>query len=157
MKYLVLIIASFAFLGCSQPAPGPTTTPDTPATSATPAASPSVASTPGAAAVSFGNLKDGDTVKSPVKVVMVVEGMEVKPAGEDVPNSGHHHIIIDGEPVPKGQPVPADDTHIHFGKGQTETELTLEPGEHTLTLQFANYAHQSYGPDLSNTIKVTVE
>ena len=53
--------------------------------------------------------------------------------------------------------MPTDDTHIHFGKGQTETELKLAPGKHTLTMQFADGAHRSYGPDLSSTISVTVK
>ena len=60
--------------------------------------------------------------------------------------TGHHHLIVDGKAVPKGSVVPADATHMHFGKGQTETTLKLPPGKHTLTLQFADGAHQSYGP-----------
>ena len=99
---------------------------------------------------------DGATIKGPVKVQMGVEGLTVKPAGTMEANTGHHHIIVDGKGVEKGTAVPADDTHIHFGKGQTETELTLAPGKHTLTLQFADGAHRSYGPALSTTITVTV-
>ena len=41
--------------------------------------------------------------------------------------------------------MPADEKNIYFGKGQTNFEITLEPGEHTLTLQFADGFHQSYG------------
>lgn len=87
-----------------------------------------------------------------------VTGMTVTPAGQHIEDAtrGHHHLIIDGAPIPQGQPVPFDDTHMHFGKGQTETELTLAPGTHTLTLQFANGAHLSYGPALSTTIRVEV-
>ena len=108
------------------------------------------------AKVFFVSPADGATLKSPVTVKMGVEGMEVKPAGTLDKGTGHHHIIIDAEGVPKGTAVPADDKHIHFGKGQTETSVTLEPGEHTLTLQFADGAHRSYGPAMSTTIKVTV-
>ncbi len=106
--------------------------------------------------VSFASPENNAQVKSPVKVVMQVQGMEVQPAGEVLPNSGHHHLIIDGASVPEGDVLPADDTHIHFGKGQTETEVELTPGKHTLTLQFANGAHLSYGPDMSQTITVEV-
>lgn len=95
-------------------------------------------------------------VASPVHVVFGVEGLEVKPAGEVVPNTGHHHLVIDGEPVPAGEAVPADATHIHYGKGQVETDVELTPGEHTLTMQFADGLHRSYGPDYSATITVTV-
>lgn len=106
--------------------------------------------------VSFASPENDAQVKSPVKVVMQVQGMEVQPAGEVVQNSGHHHLIIDGASIPEGEVVPADDTHIHFGKGQTEIEVELTPGKHTLTLQFANGAHQSYGADMSQTITVEV-
>ena len=96
-------------------------------------------------------------VRNPVAVEMGVEGFLVKPAGEIVEGTGHHHIIIDGQPEPLGMIVPADATHIHFGKGQTSAELTLSEGNHTLTLQFADGLHRSYGPELSQTISVTVK
>ncbi|MDH5656970.1 MAG: DUF4399 domain-containing protein [Spirochaetia bacterium] len=107
--------------------------------------------------VFFTEPADGAVIEGKVKVMMGVEGMEVKPAGELVEGTGHHHIIINGSSVEKGMVVPADEKYIHFGKGQTETELELEPGEYSLTLQFANGLHESYGPDLSQTIKITVK
>ena len=107
--------------------------------------------------VFFKNLEDGAVVSSPVKVEMGVEGIIIKPAGELVEGTGHHHIIINEGPTPYGTVVGADETHIHFGKGQEETELTLEPGAYTLTLQFADGFHRSYGDKVSKTIKITVE
>lgn len=109
--------------------------------------------------VSFANLKDGATVKSPVEVKFGVEGFTLRPAGEDALDhtSGHHHLIVDGAGEPIGTVVPKDATHIHFGKAETSTKLELTPGEHTLTLQLADGAHFSYGPALSTTIKVTVK
>ncbi len=98
----------------------------------------------------------GTAITSPVHVVMGVHGKTVHAAGEIIEGSGHHHIIVDGEPVPDGTVVPADETHIHFGGGQLEADVPLTPGEHTLTLQFANGMHESYGPDWSKTITVTV-
>ncbi len=59
--------------------------------------------------------------------------------------------------MPAGEVIPADDKHLHFGKGQSEAEVKLTPGPHTLTLQFADGAHRSYGPELSKTIKITVK
>ena len=112
---------------------------------------------PAEAKVFFVSPKDGETVKRPVTVQMGVEGMTVQPAGQIVPGTGHHHIIIDSEGVPKGKIVPADKQHVHFGKGQTETVLELEPGTHKLRLQFANGIHASYGEQLSSEITITVE
>lgn len=107
--------------------------------------------------VYFVNIEDGSTVSSPFTVEMGVNGMEVEPAGELSKNKGHHHLIIDGTFGPKGMVVPADSTHIHFGKGQTSTEVKLSPGVHTLTLQFADGFHRSYGEKMSASIQVTVE
>ncbi len=111
-----------------------------------------------AGTVDFGNLKDGQKVKSPFKVQMKVDGFKVRPAGEDATDqtSGHHHLMIDEPATPKGEIVAADATHLHFGKGQTETTLTLPKGAHTLTLQFADGAHRSYGPEMSKTVHITV-
>lgn len=107
--------------------------------------------------VYFVSPKDGQTVTSPFQVEMGVEGMEVEPAGEVNEGFGHHHLIINGSYVPKGQVVPTDATHIHFGDGQTVTDdIELPPGKHTLTLQFADGVHVSYGEPLSATIEVDV-
>lgn len=113
---------------------------------------------PADAKVFFKNLEDGQTVTSPVKVIMGAKGMKVVPSGEVKEGTGHHHILIDaGDFLAKGTVVPSDSSHLHFGKGQTETELTLTPGEHTLTLQFADGLHRSYGKQLATSITITVE
>jgi hypothetical protein len=110
-----------------------------------------------AQSVDFVEPKDGATVTSPFKVVFTVTGMTVAPAGEMRDNTGHHHLLINAQDVPEGTVIPMDDTHKHFGKGQTETELSLPPGKYKLTMQFGNGAHQSYGPKLSKSINVTVQ
>jgi len=106
--------------------------------------------------VFFKNLKDGQTITSPFKVEMGLEGMSVAAAGQVKDGEGHHHIIIDGKPMKAGQVIPADKNHLHFGTGQTETQLDLSPGEHTLTLQFADGLHRSYGKRMASSIKVKV-
>ena len=111
---------------------------------------------PDNAKVFFVSPKDGASVSSPVSFSMGVEGMEIKPAGEIVEGTGHHHIIVDSDSVAKGTAIPADEKHIHFGKGQTEASLELAPGEHSVRLQFANGAHLSYGPQLETVISITV-
>ncbi len=112
---------------------------------------------PEGARVFFVNLEDGAVVSSPVKVEMGSEGIKVQPAGEIMEGTGHHHIIINEGPTPYGTVVGADDTHIHFGKGQEETELELAPGKYTLTLQFADGFHRSYGDNMSSTISIEVQ
>ncbi len=107
--------------------------------------------------VSFVEPLDGATVSSPFKVKFAVSGMDIKPAGDMSANTGHHHLLINADPVKAGEVVPADATHLHFGKGQTEAEVKLIPGKYTLTMQFADGAHQSYGPGLSKSIKITVK
>lgn len=106
--------------------------------------------------VFFVEPKDGAVIKSPVKVVMSVEGMTIKPANGLAEGTGHHHILINKDFMPPGQVIPTDDTHRHFGKGQTEAVLDLPPGDYKLTLQFADGLHRSYGKDLSATINIKV-
>lgn len=112
---------------------------------------------PTGSSVSFGEPADGATVTSPVKVVMNATGVTIQPAGELKSGTGHHHLVIDGQPVSEGEVVPKDATHIHFGDGKTETSVELTPGSHTLTLQVADGLHRSYGPALATTITVNVE
>lgn len=108
--------------------------------------------------VFFANLKDGQVVTSPLKVEFGVQGMTVAPAGEIKENEGHHHLLINHDHVAAGEVIPAgDSTLIHFGKGQTSTEVNLKPGNYKLTMQFANGAHMSYGEKMSATINVSVE
>jgi len=107
--------------------------------------------------VSFETPKDGATVSQSFKVEMEVEGMKVHKAGNPVEGTGHFHIIIDGDCVTQGVAVAKDATHIHFGKGQKETFISLKPGAHTLSLQFADGHHLSYGKQWCKTIHVTVK
>ena len=113
---------------------------------------------PAGSKVYFKNLKDGQTVKSPFKVEMGVDGLKLDTAGAIVPGTGHHHLLIDaGDSIPAGQVVPKDATHLHFGKAQSSAEVPLTPGKHVLTLQFADGIHRSYGSQLAATITVTVK
>jgi hypothetical protein len=116
---------------------------------------------PADAKVFFVEPKNGAVISGPVKVVMGVKGIEIAPAGTETPHTGHHHILIDVDP-PKGDnalaPLPADDTIKHFGKGQTETTLTLAPGAHTLQLVVGDGNHVPYDPPLaSEKIAITVK
>lgn len=111
-------------------------------------------------AVSFEAPKNNESVTSPFEVKFAVRGLSVRPAMENIDDttSGHHHILIDHPTgfIEKGQAIPADSRHIHYGKGEESALLELSPGIHTLSLQFADGAHRSYGKELSATITVTV-
>lgn len=117
---------------------------------------PEMPAAPADAKIFFANLKNGDAMASPVYVEFGAEGIEVEPAGVVKEGYGHHHIIIDGDFTPLGEAVPADDTHIHYGGGQTGDTLNLTPGVHTLVLQFADGLHRSYGEALSAKIQVKI-
>ncbi len=100
---------------------------------------------------------DGETVPRTFTVRFGLSGMGVAPAGTDRPDTGHHHLLIDrAELPPVGMPM--DDTVQHFGSGQTEVELTLEPGAHSLQLLLGDMQHRPHEPPiLSEKIMIQVE
>jgi hypothetical protein len=100
--------------------------------------------------------KDGATVHGPVTVQFGLSGMGVAPAGTVAENTGHHHLIIDAPLPAMDQPLPKDDTHLHFGKGQTETVLTLAPGKHTLQLVLGDSNHIPHDPPVVSE-KITIQ
>ncbi len=113
---------------------------------------------PDDASVYFISPTDGATVKNPVRVVFGLKNMGIAPAGIQVENTGHHHLLIDTDLPPLDQPVPNDEQHRHFGKGQTETELTLSPGQHTLQLLLGDFGHVPHTPPvMSERITIIVE
>jgi hypothetical protein len=115
---------------------------------------------PAGAEVYFISPKNGDKVHGPVVVRFGLKGMGVAPAGVKFDNTGHHHLLVDADlaDLKLDAPLPANDKVMHFGKGQTETTLTLTPGKHTLELLFADYLHMSFDPPLhSQKITITVE
>lgn len=100
---------------------------------------------------------NGERVASPVTVRFGTSGIGVAPAGVDHDNTGHHHLLIDtGMPNPNS-PIPSDANHRHFGGGQTQTTIDLEPGEHTLQLLMGDARHVPHDPPVaSNKITITV-
>lgn len=102
---------------------------------------------------------NGATVTNPVTVRFGLKGKGVAPAGQPMPNTGHHHLLIDVATLPPlTSPVPADDKHRHFGLGQTETTLTLSPGQHTLQLIVGDHLHVPLGQAwVSEKITITVK
>lgn len=104
--------------------------------------------------------KDGEKVSNPVVVRFGLKGMGIAPAGAKVEGAGHHHLLIDTEtPTDLSLPLPAiEGKVVHFGKGQTETTLTLAPGKHTLQLILADHLHIPHNPPvMSKKITITVK
>jgi len=113
---------------------------------------------PPEAAVYFISPENGATVSGPVTVRFGLRGMGVAPAGTVAEGTGHHHLIVDAPLPPAGQPIPNDANHLHFGKGQTETTVTLAPGRHTLQLLVGDHSHVPHDPVVaSEVITITVE
>ena len=118
------------------------------------------------AKVYFVNLKDGDVVSNPVKVIFGLSGMGVAPAGVEKKNTGHHHLFINRPALGKAQDgkeeldfnIPADEKHVHFGGGQTETTLNLKPGKNTLQLVLGDMNHIPHKtPVVSPVITINVK
>ena len=118
------------------------------------------------AKVYFINLEDGQTVTSPVQIKFGLRGMGVAPAGAEKEMTGHHHLFINRPPLGQGEDgadelengIPADENHVHFGGGQTETELELPPGQHTLQLVLGDAGHVPHStPIVSEVITIIVE
>lgn len=105
----------------------------------------------------FSEPSDKAEVTSPVKFVMQVEGMTVKPAGAPEEGTGHFHILINKEAIAAGQVITNDEFHKHYGAGQTQDSVELKPGDYRVTLQFADGAHVSYGSAWAQTISIKVK
>ncbi|MEM1290998.1 MAG: DUF4399 domain-containing protein [Cyanobacteria bacterium P01_H01_bin.162] len=103
--------------------------------------------------------QDGDVVSSPFTVKFGLSGMGVAPAGVEKSGTGHHHLLIDLAELPDlDTSLQATDQIKHFGGGQTETIISLPPGEHTLQLLLANYIHVPYNPPVvSEPVTIRVE
>ena len=111
---------------------------------------------PAGAAVFIISPKDGETVGQDVLVKFGAKGIEIKPASDPTPGTGHHHLLIDVAELPPGNaPIPNDAMHKHYGKGQTEDTIHLTPGDHTLQLDFGDLAHMQFDPPLVSK-KITV-
>lgn len=114
---------------------------------------------PGDAQVYIIEPADGATVPETFTVKFGLSGMDLAPAGVDRENTGHHHLLIDQQELPNlTASLPSTEQIRHFGKAQTETELTLPPGKHTLQLVLGNYLHIPHdNPVISEPVTVEVE
>jgi hypothetical protein len=139
-------ISALAQTPAAPPAPAPAPAPVAAAMTA-----------PAGAEVYIISPRNGERVHSPFTVRFGLKGMGVAPAGIKFDNTGHHHLLVDTDlsDIQLDASLPATDKIRHFGKGQTETELSLSPGKHTLELLFADYTHRSFDPPLHSS-KITI-
>jgi hypothetical protein len=102
--------------------------------------------------------QDGARIRGAFWIRFGLRNMGITHAGDDYPNSGHHHLLIDvNEPLDLNAPIPQDRNHLHFGAGQTEARLQLPPGKHTLQLVLGDAKHYPFKPPLvSKKITITV-
>jgi len=155
---LTLFLLPLALAGCSRESAD-----ETGAATAEPPVADEIVSiertaSPVGARVFFITPDDGSIVSNPVTIEFGIEGMSVAKAGQQDPDSGHHHLLIDTGLPDLDQPIPADPQHIHFGDGSTSTEITLSPGEHTLQLLLGDYRHVPHDPPVvSEVITIEVE
>ncbi|TWB92203.1 uncharacterized protein DUF4399 [Bradyrhizobium macuxiense] len=99
---------------------------------------------------------NGATLKGSFVCRFGLRNMGVTHAGDDYPNSGHHHLLVDvDEPLNPNEPIPSDKSHLHFGAGQTETQLDLAPGKHTLQLVLGDAKHYPFNPPVVSE-KITI-
>lgn len=118
------------------------------ATAATPA--------PKGAEVFIVSPEDGATVPQAFTVKFGVKDIALAPAGDVTKNTGHHHLLIDVDQLPAaGAPIPTDANHMHFGKAQTQADIKLAPGKHTLQLILGDSGHMPFDPSIVSK-KITV-
>jgi Domain of unknown function (DUF4399) len=103
--------------------------------------------------------KDGATISGPFWCIFGLRGMGISHAGDQFPNSGHHHLFVDvDEPLNPSEPIPQDKKHLHYGAGQTEALIQLSPGQHTLQLVLGDAKHFPFNPPLvSKKITITIK
>jgi hypothetical protein len=159
-----LLVAYAVLAGCGRQEPATPATPAAAPPAAAPAQAPAAAPAalarkpaPAGAMAYIIEPADGARVTSPVRVVFGLKGFGVAPAGVDRNDAGHHHLLVD-TPMPANLavPIPNDERHRHFGGGQTEVELTLPPGRHTLQMLLGDHLHIPHDPPIASSV-VTIE
>src|SRR5687768_6684475 len=160
LKHGALLIICGALAACGQQEPAAPATPPAAAPAAAPPPAPAALARkpapPGATAYII-EPADGAKVTNPVRVAFGLKGFGVAPAGVERNDAGHHHLLVDAAmPANLSLPLPNDEQHRHFGGGQTEVEVTLAPGRHTLQLVLGDHLHIPHDPPIASSV-VTIE
>lgn len=163
LRAILFTCCGLLLAACSPPATDEASNAAAPAASApppAPAVPPGIARKPSPAGARAYIIapQDGATVTSPISVVFGLAGAGVAPAGTVKADTGHHHLLIDAPMPALDAPIPADERHVHFGGGQTETTVTLTPGTHTLQLLLGDELHVPHDPPLvSDVVTISVQ
>jgi len=101
----------------------------------------------------------GATLSGPVKITLAATGVEIVPATDERPGTGHHHLFIDRDPTPADDTIPRGVTGIiHLGRGQTEFVLdSLKPGPHRVIAVVGDSKHRPLHPLVADTVRFTVK
>ncbi|HEU5261933.1 MAG TPA: DUF4399 domain-containing protein [Gemmatimonadales bacterium] len=102
---------------------------------------------------------DGDTLTATeIQVVLQAQGVEIVPATENRPGTGHHHLLLDVDVTPLDEKIPQGVTGIiHLGRGQSDFTFTdLAPGEHRLIAVVADGDHVPLKPPVVDTVRFVV-
>jgi hypothetical protein len=160
LKHGALLIICGALAACGQQEPAAPATPPVAAPAAAPPPAPAALARKPAPAGAMAYIiepADGARVTNPVRVVFGLKGIGVAPAGVERNDAGHHHLLVDAPlPTELGLPLANDEQHRHFGGGQTEVELTLTPGRHTLQMLLGDHLHIPHDPPIASSV-VTIE
>jgi hypothetical protein len=160
LKHGALLIVCGVLAACGQQEPAAPATAPAAAPAATPPPAPAALARKPAPAGAMAYIiepADGARVTNPVRVVFGLKGIGVAPAGVERNDAGHHHLLVDAPlPTELGLPLANDEQHRHFGGGQTEVELTLTPGRHTLQMLLGDHLHIPHDPPIASSV-VTIE
>jgi hypothetical protein len=105
--------------------------------------------------VRFVTPRNGEVVRSPVRLEMAASGMKIEPLGPLRRNTGHFHVMIDRECFrPEAFVELHTDGFEHYGNGSSTAELDLPRGRHDLCLQVGNSSHVTLEPVDRITITV---
>jgi hypothetical protein len=160
LKHGALLIVCGLLAACGQQEPAAPATPPAAAPAAAPPPAPAALARKPAPAGAMAYIiepADGARVTNPVRVVFGLKGIGVAPAGVERNDAGHHHLLVDAPlPTELGLPLANDEQHRHFGGGQTEVELTLAPGRHTLQMLLGDHLHIPHDPPIASSV-VTIE
>ena len=113
----------------------------------------------GGATVKITTPARGATVSGPVKITLVASGVEIVPATDERPGTGHHHLFVDRDVTPTDDTIPRGVTGIlHLGRGQTEFVLdSLKPGPHRVIAVVGDSKHRPLKPLVADTVRFTVK